>query len=650
MTKLSYRPDIDGLRAVAVLGVVIYHAFPWLLPGGFSGVDIFFVISGYLIAGILYKGHQEGNFSFGEFYARRVRRLFPALITVLILTLGVGYWILLSDEYEELGKQLAAGCLFIQNIVYWRESGYFDIAANLKPLLHLWSLAVEEQFYIFFPPLLLLIWKKKWPLVMIMGGLLAISMALNIVMSVQNSVTDFFLTPYRGWEFLGGSLLAWWHYDKGHEEEVPPHAEALSVSGLLLLVLGMAFLHKEAPYPGWRALFPVVGTLMLMEGGRGAVINKYVLSQPLVIWIGLISYPLYLFHWPLLSFLHILQGEHLLLSSTIIALLLSFLLAAGTYYFIEGKIRRANWRGTVPLLVLFFLLVGLAGVLAWGHVIVPRSSKLGFDENLKASLDNNFFKGSKVIHLDGKYAIHEMESSGPKTLYIGDSHMEQYAPRIIKLIENKDAGKRGAIFLTRAGFIPVPGIECFMVRSNPDFFKALDNYQSRKDIDRLVITANWCYYFNWGGEKQFSNGHPLCSRVGMDEAFAKLGNLIKGFTRQGKQVFLILNIPTSDLADPKLMLDRGLDGEIHIKKGELAVKDFNHVQGKMLISQGDLMNELSRIGRESGAEIINPMDYLSSDGICLRFYENKPMYHDGSHLRADYVRDHARYLDKTILP
>jgi peptidoglycan/LPS O-acetylase OafA/YrhL len=150
MTSLRYRSDIDGLRAVAVLGVVIYHAFPRALPGGFSGVDIFFVISGYLISGILYAGHREGNFSYREFYARRIRRLFPALITMLLLCLTYGWLVLLPDEYEQLGKHVSVGTVFVQNFVFWKESGYFDKVAEFKPLQHLWSLAVEEQFYILF--------------------------------------------------------------------------------------------------------------------------------------------------------------------------------------------------------------------------------------------------------------------------------------------------------------------------------------------------------------------------------------------------------------------------------------------------------------------------------------------------------------------
>ena len=369
MTVLKYRSDIDGLRAVAVLGVVIYHAFPWVIPGGFIGVDIFFVISGYLISGILYKGHREENFSFKEFYARRIRRLFPALITMLVITMAYGWLILLPDEFEQLGKHVAAGTLFIQNIIFWQESGYFDTAASLKPLLHLWSLAVEEQFYIFFPPILLLIWKKKWPLAAIMGVLLLVSMAGNLWMSGHGGVADFFLTPYRAWEFLGGSLLAWWHYDRGHEEEVPAYREALSWGGLVLLILGMAFIHTGDPYPGWRAIIPVVGTLLLMEGGRSAWVNRQILSNPAVVWIGLISYPLYLFHWPALAFVHIVKGESPKPVYLADALIISLILTVLTYYFIEKKIRHNKSTWTVLILVATFAATGFIGVLVTNKLI-----------------------------------------------------------------------------------------------------------------------------------------------------------------------------------------------------------------------------------------------------------------------------------------
>lgn len=295
----NYRPDIDGLRALAVLAVVIYHAFPAALPGGFCGVDIFFVISGYLISGILFKSLAQDNFSFIEFYSRRIRRIFPALIVVLFLTLFLGYFYLLSDEFEQLGKHVAASCVFIQNIVFLKESGYFDTSADLKPLLHLWSLAVEEQFYIFFPPLLILIWRKKTSITWIFTSLIALSFIANIVISVKDSASDFFLAPYRCWELLAGSLLAWQHFSKGSGTRL---GNIYSTFGVLLITFSLIWLDKTNPYPGWRAVFPVTGAVLLIAAGPSSIINRWLLSNQISIWIGLISYPLYLFHWPFFIF------------------------------------------------------------------------------------------------------------------------------------------------------------------------------------------------------------------------------------------------------------------------------------------------------------------------------------------------------------
>ena len=497
MTSLRYRSDIDGLRAVAVLGVVIYHAFPKVLPGGFIGVDIFFVISGYLISAILYKGHQEGGFSFREFYARRIRRLFPALITMLVLAFILGYRLLLTNEYQELGRQVAVGTLFLQNFLFWQESGYFDRAAELKPLLHLWSLAVEEQFYIFFPPLLVLLWKKPKFVVPVMGILLITTFILNVVMSVQNGVTDFFLTPYRAWEFLGGSLLAWWHNDRGHEEEAPLHREAMSFAGLILLVVGLTFIHKGDPYPGWRAVLPVAGTLLLMEGGRWAWINRKILSNPTVVWIGLISYPLYLFHWPLLSFVRITLGEVPDFRMTLLALGLSLFLAITTYYLIEQKVRFSFSRWTVPVLIGLFAALGMAGLLCMQGILSPRSSSLGFDEVVAASQDNNYFKGYSRSIVQNYYSLYKAGGSGPKTLFIGDSHMEQCAPRILEVIDTGHAGNRGAIFLTKGGCPPIPELFNGNKEKGKYFFtREILQLGLTPDVDRVVVGANWCYYFN----------------------------------------------------------------------------------------------------------------------------------------------------------
>jgi peptidoglycan/LPS O-acetylase OafA/YrhL len=650
MSSLKYRADIDGLRAVAVLGVVIYHAFPWALPGGFTGVDIFFVISGYLISGILYKGHLQGGFRFKEFYARRVRRLFPALITVLALTMAYGWLILLPDEYEQLGKHIAAGTLFIQNIVFWKESGYFDTAANLKPMLHLWSLAVEEQFYIFFPPLLLLIWKRKWPLAVILGVLMIASMIGNLVMSVQNSASDFFLTPYRAWEFLGGSLLAWWHYDKGHEEEVPLYREAFSWVGALLLILGMAFIQKEQAYPGWRALLPVAGTLLLMEGGRSSWVNREILSNPAVVWIGLISYPLYLFHWPALSFVHIVKGQDPPSMYLWEALGVSLLLAAITYHFIERKIRHNKSNYTLASLVAGFVSIGIFAMFAFNGKIKSYLSESILPEYAKASKEHNYFDDTKVTKFSPHIWLHEAGGNEKKTLYIGDSHMQQCIPRVLKLIKSGSTQRRGMIFLTLGGLLPVPGVVGPQKSAGEEMSRGILEYGTRSDVDRIVVAANWVYFFDQGGEKNTINDIPLCTEKGAVAAISSLIRTLSKFNMAGKKTYLILNTPISQCLGPKQLVQRNFDGSFQKINPTLQVSELENGKTLSPFTHGELMEKMKTAANTAGIIVINPMDTLSKDGFCLIYESEKPIYTDPHHLRSSYVRDHATYIDQTILP
>src|SRR5437870_5550894 len=204
----KYRPDIDGLRALAVLSVVAFHAFPTSLPGGFLGVDVFFVISGYLISTIILENLDKGAFSLAEFYGRRVRRIFPALLVVLLASYVFGWLALLADEYAQLGKHIAAGAGFVSNLVLWNEVGYFDRSADTKPLLHLWSLGIEEQFYLAWPLLLWFSWKRRFvaPVVLALAALSFIATAL---WSNVDAVATFYSPLTRFWELLGGSMLAW---------------------------------------------------------------------------------------------------------------------------------------------------------------------------------------------------------------------------------------------------------------------------------------------------------------------------------------------------------------------------------------------------------------------------------------------------------
>ncbi len=367
----SYRPDIDGLRALAVGVVLIFHAFPKQLPGGFVGVDVFFVISGYLISGIILSARAEGRFSYAHFYARRIRRIFPALAVVLAGVMLAGWFLLYADDYARLGRHVAAGAAFASNFAFWRESSYFDVAADLKPLLHLWSLGVEEQFYLVWP--ILLVTASRWR-----GGPLAATLVIGTVSflyaiwTVRIDRTAAFYAPWnRFWELLAGATLACVEADALLESAkqrllsrswLPDVAAAL---GLAAIAAGIWLIDATRVFPGLWVLLPVGGTFLLLLAGQLAWVNRAILSQPIVVWIGLISYPLYLWHWPLLSFAHILEGEVPSPSLRLALLAASVGLAWATYQAIERPVRfGSRARTAVPALA-----VAMSAVCAAGAVV-----------------------------------------------------------------------------------------------------------------------------------------------------------------------------------------------------------------------------------------------------------------------------------------
>lgn len=359
----KYRPDIDGLRAIAVLSVVLFHAFPEWISGGFIGVDIFFVISGYLISQILFESLDKGTFSFGEFYSRRIRRIFPALLLVLIACFAFSWFALLADEFKQLGRHIVAGASFISNLVLWSEAGYFDNSAETKPLLHLWSLGIEEQFYIIWPVLLWLAWKRHANFLAITILIAIGSFAINIAAIHTHLVAAFYSPCSRFWELLVGTILAYIVLYKkdvatGHWTK---SRDAISIFGLGFFISGVALLTKTNLFPGWWALLPTLGGALLIFTGPTAWVNKKILSHRLLVWFGLISFPLYLWHWPLLSFARIIQGEvstQLRLGLVVLSIGLSWL----TYRFIESPMRKGGHnRLKVALLVFLMILVGHAG-------------------------------------------------------------------------------------------------------------------------------------------------------------------------------------------------------------------------------------------------------------------------------------------------
>lgn len=363
ITVADYRPDIDGLRALAVLAVLAFHAFPVLTPGGFVGVDVFFVISGYLISRHLLMQLESGSFSIRGFYARRIKRIFPALTLILAVCALFGWIVLTPEEYEALGKHIAGGASFVANIMYWREAGYFDRAADTKPLLHLWSLGVEEQFYIFWPLLLALFWKLRKHMAWLIAAMIALSFAYSVWLVHHDLTAAYYSLLTRFWELAAGAAVAYgvlYRHPPGNRWRV-----FASWAGLALLLLGMFALKHSDPFPGALALPPVLGAALLIHAGTGAWFNRQVLACRPLVWIGLISYPLYLWHWPLLSFARIMEAQTpsipLRVGLMVAALLLSWL----TYRFVELPIRtssgpKANRR--VVALAIAMLILFLAGL------------------------------------------------------------------------------------------------------------------------------------------------------------------------------------------------------------------------------------------------------------------------------------------------
>lgn len=539
---MQYRADIDGMRALAVLAVVGFHAFPDYLPGGFIGVDIFFVLSGYLISSILFSELGSGRFSILHFYARRIRRIFPALILVMAAAYTFGWFALWAHEYKDLGKHLSAASIFIANLVYWKETGYFDTAAEYKPLIHLWSLGVEEQFYIVWPVMLWVASKICWGFWLILIISVSTSFCFNLwqVIAVQDLATAFFSPVTRFWELGLGGLLAYYFYST--KSPYPAFnkqtANLLSWLGLALLMLGVVLINKSTPFPGCWALLPVFSALLLLAAGPQAYINKALLSQKLMVGVGLISYPLYLWHWPILSFLQIMESGTPTIELRISALVISLLLAILTYQFIEKPIRSANhYKTKIGLLVLGMAIVGSVGL----NTFVRDG--LGFRAGIK-----NYENQRDHLFYSQDFGRPENAS----IVLIGDSHGEHLMTGLRKIYGDQVAN------YSAVGCIPLEGVDRYDNRFKPGgCLKAMDDafayITNNKKIEYVIMSAMGPTYLTntefkdtnkarITGQKVTFRGHPETTdpyqiyRQAMEQTFTKLDKL-------GKKVIFMIDVP-----------------------------------------------------------------------------------------------------------
>ncbi|PZO88193.1 MAG: acyltransferase [Micavibrio aeruginosavorus] len=348
MSNLKYRPDIDGLRAIAITLVLLYHADLWNVNGGYIGVDVFFVISGFLITSLILKDLQYGTFSFFDFWERRIRRILPALGVVTLFTLVAGWFIFLPEDYATLGKQAASQTVFSSNILFYTMSGYFAAENSTKPLLHTWSLAVEEQYYFIIPLLLVILFAKlRLRMQTVLLAIMIVSFAASVWAVKYYPDAAFYLLPFRSWEMLVGSLLAF-HGNRESRYNRGWRAETLATLGFMAIVAAGMLYTPKTSFPGVAALVPCLGAAMIIYAngmGGKTLVGRFLSSKPLV-FIGLISYSLYLWHWPLLMFAEYLPVIELRSLHKLGLLLISGILAYLSWRYVEQPTRRKSLNKT----------------------------------------------------------------------------------------------------------------------------------------------------------------------------------------------------------------------------------------------------------------------------------------------------------------
>lgn len=654
----KYRPDIDGLRAVAVLSVVFYHAFPnGVFAGGFVGVDVFFVISGYLISRILFTEIEQHRFSIGSFYGRRIRRIFPALAACLAAVLIYGFVVLTPSELAMVGKHVFFGAGFLSNLALWSESGYFDGAAILKPLLHLWSLGVEEQFYILWPALLWMAFILKAAIGRMIVILFCVSFAANIALSLTDISSAFYLPISRFWELLVGAGLAW----RGDVNLRLSVRNSISVTGIGAILISAICFTSEMRFPGWLALLPVAGSAAIVLAGPDSIVNRIILSSRAAVAVGLISYPLYLWHWPLISFANIIRGKPPTLLMATALVLASFLLAWLTYRFIECPVRfGSNRQRRTQIVAACVAVLGACGLAVWISGGVPQRFPANIDlqKISAATLDETYAPTTSMDVLAyngcstgndcvlgfrrGYPMVTQIGQGDRKVALAGNSAMFHYGPRLQQLA---DEGQLAVVayFVTGPACSLVPGVtarnefvNCAGVAST------LSELVRREQVQSVVL-----------GPHYWPKPHALIERGGKSVPleggeegrrafYANLEDYVRDL-KQTSAVYLVLGAPQSPTElNPQRMITRdiiGIRADPNVGK-PVPISDLRSVY-----ALHDA--ELRAIAERTGAKILDVFPDVCGNGeTCSPFFgEREPKFTDGSHLRPIFVRKHLHFLD-----
>jgi peptidoglycan/LPS O-acetylase OafA/YrhL len=602
-----YRPDIDGLRAISVLAVMLYHAEFQVFSGGFIGVDVFFVISGYLITQMVLGDFERGSFSLSHFYERRVRRILPALLVMLAATVPLAYVFLSADPLADYSAALLGATWFSSNFVFWSEAGYFDRASEFKPLLHTWSLGVEEQFYLVFPALFWVLYKFKW---LIPG--LSLAVVISFLMAQFGLSSDaewpFYMLVSRAWELGLGALLAvvLAHSRISEIRVTRLLAELLVLSGSLAILVPVFIFSELTATPGPLLLVPTLGACLLIWLAPATSYMRRLLSLKWLVGLGLISYSLYLWHQPVLVFGRIIIGDALGFEWRIAMLLGAFPLAILSWRYIERPFRHA---GQIATRHLIFIVLVMMMITTGSAVMLHHLAST--DEKASTGVVGDIGHGRYYEVMDQRFdrcgveylqyrielwenvpRCHKSKRAGaPSIAFYGDSHAEQLFVGAEALLS------QASIYLIRGG-IPFLG--------NDRFKGPLRYLEEQKDINVVVFSAYWLEKIQILGGEQFSE---------------QLFNTVKWMVGRGFKVVLMMDTPDFGF-DPALCV---YESKLNNARCDITRKQHNGDQA--------IYRELFiAIAEHPNVELVDVSRAICDVNTCSMLSEDRLLYRDNDHL------------------
>jgi peptidoglycan/LPS O-acetylase OafA/YrhL len=632
---LSYRPDIDGIRALAVLAVVLFHYRVPGFSGGFVGVDVFFVISGYLITSLIRKEMGEGRFSLRQFYERRIRRIFPALFAMLAIATVAAAVLFFPVSFLNYGKSLLATAFFSANFEFWREAGYFDVSADQKPLLHLWSIAVEEQFYLVFPALLLWIGaRSKARLSLAVGVIFAASLIFSVWSAHHARTAGYYLLPSRMWELMLGALLAVGAVN--FPTRIRLHHFA-ATAGLALIGYSVFRYSHSTPFPGAAALIPCAGTALIIAAGEGAVVNRALSLRP-VVFVGLISYSLYLWHWPIYVFGRAALFRAPAPLETALLIGLSFVLAVLSWQFVERPFRNRTFRWPRPALfrgagIAIATTAACAALLVFGQGWPQR-----FSPEIRTILAEASDHEPRIRQCFGLTADDVRKgrlcSIGAKVeqasfLLWGDSHADALIPAVQSVATRQG---RGGLFAGTDSCPPLLGVKRADSAKCGAFNDAVAKIATSKSIRDVILEARWAKNAEGSSFGQEPSGRVRLyddispgrtEKETRDVFYRGLDRTVAALTRAGKKVILVASVP-----------EVGFPVPAYLARAKMADPDATLTTSAAVYRERQkfVLWTFAQMRRRYGAEVVYPDRVLCSGGACKVALDGRPLYRDAHHL------------------